>query len=269
MTSVFRRLLLKHRETRREDHREEAFDDWDEQRELGEMRLRSVVSAATAFALFCFLSCSSFVGSAMQINNRYHLLPDEYAPTFYRILDESAEEWDQDEEATEEIKTRRGETLARVTPSFRHQLDIEGSGRLRDGRIVNFEVKRDGVWFYQLVKNGQYGLGESGYKLIPYRTIAVDPQKIPLGTVLYIPALVGLRLPSGEVHDGFCFAHDTGQGILGDRIDIFVGYENDVDNTLTRSRQVRDMRPLQLYQVDEATARRLNEQYREQFEAAE
>ena len=179
-----------------------------------------------------------------------------FRPTFYRILDESNPEWPP-EAATEPLLTREGKLIARVGPTFKHQLDIEGSGRLRDGRIVNFEEKHNGSWRYMVVKQAPYGIGEDGRKLIPFLSIAVDPKVIKIGSVLYIPALKGIRLPSGKTHDGFVFADDTGQGIDGRRIDVFVGFEVDVDNTLTRSGQIRNMEPTCVYQVDEATATRV------------
>jgi 3D (Asp-Asp-Asp) domain-containing protein len=195
-----------------------------------------------------------------------YTLLGEFAPTFYRILDESAPEW-RHKARTMKLLDSDGGLIARVAPSFKKRLDMEGSARLIDGRIVNFDHKlRNGGWRYSVARGAPYGLGESGYKLIPYRTLAVDPSVIKPGSVLFLPALVGVRLPSGEVHDGFFFAHDTGQGILGKRIDVFVGFENDVDNTLTRSGQIEDMKPLKVYRVDQRTAARLNGRFKRQFE---
>ncbi|HKR61373.1 MAG TPA: 3D domain-containing protein [Pyrinomonadaceae bacterium] len=193
----------------------------------------------------------------------YKLLGD-FAPTFYRILDERAPEW-KDEARTEALLTVEGKLIERVTPSFKQQLDIEGSARLRDGRIVNFHQKIDGSWRYLVALHAPFGLGIDGYKLIPYRTLAVDSEVIGPGLVLYIPALDGVRLPSGEIHDGFVFTHDEGQGITGKRIDVFVGFESDVDNTLTRSGRIEDMEPVEVYQVDDETAARLNRKYEKQF----
>ncbi len=74
---------------------------------------------------------------------------------------------------------------------------------------------------------GQYGDGVEDYKLIPYRTIAVDPNYFPYGTVLYIPRARGNKiiLPDGSVtyHDGYFFAGDTGRGILTTHIDVYIG----------------------------------------------
>jgi 3D (Asp-Asp-Asp) domain-containing protein len=75
--------------------------------------------------------------------------------------------------------------------------------------------------------NGKYGDGVKGYKLIPFRTVAVDKSVYPYGTVLYIPEAVGnkLVLPDGSVtyHDGFFFAGDTGSAIKGNHIDVYTG----------------------------------------------
>ncbi len=72
-----------------------------------------------------------------------------------------------------------------------------------------------------------YGQGTGGYRLVPYRTIAVDRSQIPIGSVIYIPEARGkiVTLPSGDrvIHDGFFFAADVGSGIQGNHIDIFIG----------------------------------------------
>ncbi len=72
-----------------------------------------------------------------------------------------------------------------------------------------------------------FGDGVKDYKLIPYRTIAVDPKIIPYGTVIFIPQAKGkmIELPNGTkvMHDGYFFAGDTGSAIKGNHIDIFTG----------------------------------------------
>jgi 3D (Asp-Asp-Asp) domain-containing protein len=104
-----------------------------------------------------------------------------------------------------------------------------------------------------------------GFRLIPYRSISVDPGQIKIGTVLYIPALAGIALPSGVVHDGFCFAHDTGQGIVGNRIEIFVGFEHDLDNALTRSGRVASFAPIRIFRVEGPTAKAVNARFKKDF----
>ncbi|MEZ5938479.1 MAG: 3D domain-containing protein [Hyphomonadaceae bacterium] len=63
------------------------------------------------------------------------------------------------------------------------------------------------------------------YPLQPYRTIAVDPHRFRMGTVLYSPDLRGQVFRyRGEVyvHDGYLIASDRGGAIKGNHIDVFV-----------------------------------------------
>jgi 3D (Asp-Asp-Asp) domain-containing protein len=66
------------------------------------------------------------------------------------------------------------------------------------------------------------GLGAKSYGLVPYRTIAVKSGGLKLGTVVYIPAARGLKLPNGKKHDGYFFVADI--GAMGDnQIDLYTG----------------------------------------------
>jgi 3D (Asp-Asp-Asp) domain-containing protein len=77
------------------------------------------------------------------------------------------------------------------------------------------------------VATAPYGYGTAGFKLVPYRTVAVDRTQIPLGSVLYIPQARGrtVTMPSGQwaIHDGYFFAADVGSAIHGNHIDVFIG----------------------------------------------
>ena len=74
-----------------------------------------------------------------------------------------------------------------------------------------------------------FGLGVDGYRLVPFRTVATDPNVVPTGTVLFIPGLRGklLHLPDGGTayHNGYVFAADKGGSITGNHIDFFTGTE--------------------------------------------
>src|SRR5713226_8668501 len=133
----------------------------------------------------------------------------EFAPYAWALLDEGATSG-RPEERGVTLLTRDGREIARVTAAFRRQLDVEGAARLRDGRIVHLAETIHGQVRYRAVENAPFGVG-AGYRLMPYRTVAVNPRRVPLGTVLFVPRLVGLPLPNGEVHDGFCFAHEIGR----------------------------------------------------------
>jgi 3D (Asp-Asp-Asp) domain-containing protein len=77
---------------------------------------------------------------------------------------------------------------------------------------------------------GRYGDGAAG-ALVPYRTLAVDPRVVPLGTVLYVPAArgVAITLPDGSTaqHDGWFYAADRGGAIKGNHVDVFLGSASD------------------------------------------
>jgi 3D (Asp-Asp-Asp) domain-containing protein len=77
------------------------------------------------------------------------------------------------------------------------------------------------------VARGPYGDGVRNYILVPFRTIAVDPDLIPYGSVVFIPAARGLKFSLSDgterIHDGYFFAGDTGGLIHGDHIDVFIG----------------------------------------------
>ena len=65
--------------------------------------------------------------------------------------------------------------------------------------------------------------------LMAFRTIAVDRERIKMGTVLYIPSLRGRTFwNNGEIftHDGYVIASDTGGAIEGNHIDMFVADAN-------------------------------------------
>jgi 3D (Asp-Asp-Asp) domain-containing protein len=70
--------------------------------------------------------------------------------------------------------------------------------------------------------NSADGLGAKTFGLVPYRTIAVKSGGMKLGTVLYIPAARGLKLPNGRKHDGYFFVADIG-AMQSNQIDLYTG----------------------------------------------
>jgi 3D (Asp-Asp-Asp) domain-containing protein len=121
------------------------------------------------------------------------------------------------------------EPIADVSKGFATQLAVQGTGKLRDGRVLN-------IWGHCNCKHtpcfkvtqAQWGTAGTGRSLLPFRTIAVDPKVVKLGSLLYVPLLEGRTMPGrapwgGYVHDGCVVADDTGGHIGGNRIDLFVG----------------------------------------------
>jgi 3D (Asp-Asp-Asp) domain-containing protein len=117
--------------------------------------------------------------------------------------------------------------IAQVGAEFAAQLDIQGTGKLRDGRVVNTSGScrcPNSPCYFEI--DNAWAMGPKG-RLSPFRSVAVDTRVIPLGTVLYLPELDGVRMPGrapwgGFVHDGCVVAEDRGGGIRGHDIDFFV-----------------------------------------------
>ena len=121
------------------------------------------------------------------------------------------------------------EAISEVTRDFLVQLELQGTGKLRDGRVLN-------IWgacscehkpCFKVMEN-QWGTAGSGKPLQPFRTVAVDRRVVKLGSLLYVPLLEGRTMPGrspwgGFVHDGCVVADDTGGGINGNQLDLFVG----------------------------------------------
>ena len=120
--------------------------------------------------------------------------------------------------------------LAHVTRAFAAQVSMQGTGKLRDGRLVNVATRCQcgRPCFHIVPSHREWGTGGSGRSLVPFRSVAVDPAVVKMGSMLYIPALDGARMPGprgvgGFVHDGCVVAVDTGGGIDGHQLDLFVG----------------------------------------------
>ena len=103
---------------------------------------------------------------------------------------------------------------------------MEGSGKLNDGRVLNYHSKIDGIRRFHVTEHS-WGRGTGNCPLRPFKTIAVDPSFLPMGSVVYIDETVGMKLPDGRLHNGVWYAQDTGGAIQKDRIDFFVGRRQD------------------------------------------
>jgi 3D (Asp-Asp-Asp) domain-containing protein len=77
---------------------------------------------------------------------------------------------------------------------------------------------------YHAGAKGVGHLDSLGCRVVAMRTVAVDKDLIPKGSILFIKETVGLLLPDGTRHDGYWYASDTGSAIKGKRIDLYTGY---------------------------------------------
>lgn len=119
--------------------------------------------------------------------------------------------------------------ISEVSAEFASALSMEGTGKLRDGRVVHVAGRCKCAEATRCFRTTgkEWGNAGTGRPLDPFRTVAVDPRMVKLGSLLYIPALDGMTMPGrspvgGFVHDGCVAADDTGGGIDGRQLDLFV-----------------------------------------------
>ncbi|OFZ71437.1 MAG: hypothetical protein A3K03_09175 [Bdellovibrionales bacterium RIFOXYD1_FULL_44_7] len=122
----------------------------------------------------------------------------------------------------DEILDMQDRVLAKVSRKFRRAVDIEGTGKLIDGRVINYAGVKNKRIRYRVTEN-IYGDGVGSCALVPFHTVAVDRTKIALGSVVYIDETYNMLLPDGTRHNGLWKAEDVGGAIKRDRIDLFVG----------------------------------------------
>lgn len=88
-------------------------------------------------------------------------------------------------------------------------------------------------------KSEGFGTGVNNYKLVPFKSIAVDKSIIPYGSIVYIDQAKGIKYvdENGKFkkHNGYFFAADTGSKISGNHIDVFIGTETKNPFTFIKS----------------------------------
>jgi len=109
-----------------------------------------------------------------------------------------------------------GKILGYFSSAFVSDLKKEACAELKGGKHISY-LKR-----VNKVRVVREFLGVNGYTISPLKSIAVDPDIIPLGSKLYIPEFTKLK---DYKHNGVVYAHDIGSMINGHSIDIFVGYK--------------------------------------------
>lgn len=153
-------------------------------------------------------------------------------PSFYWVALEESDGLPR----TRQLLDREGNLLAMVSEPFYRAIRLEGTGRLLDGRVLNYAARMkhpDGsteIRYRVCGPEAPYGYGVDDIPLVPFRSVAVDPKVVPIGSRLYIPAAIGAELPDGTLHDGFFHAVDIGDAIQNKRIDVFtaMGDQSDV-----------------------------------------
>ena len=130
-----------------------------------------------------------------------------------------------------QLFNRKGcKRIAKVSRKDAKQLALQGGGKLDDGRVLVYagRCSCSKTACYHLAKDShEWGTGVDDRPLSPFRSVAVDPSRVAIGTVLYVPELDGLTVPGrlpegGSVHDGCVVADDRGGGIKGRQLDLFM-----------------------------------------------
>lgn len=160
----------------------------------------------------------------------------DFKMTYYWVAKEA-----KDSKPTQRIVDKTCKPVARVSKSFRKRLVLEGSGKLRDGRLVTRAggCKCDGPCYWVTDEEHKWGAGVANRPLKPFRSVAVDPKQVKIGTSLYVAELDGLTMPGagdegGFVHDGCVIADDRGGGVRGKQIDFFAAHRTHYRNFFKR-----------------------------------
>lgn len=85
--------------------------------------------------------------------------------------------------------------------------------------VESLMIENDRVVFFDVIEADAWPRASSGERLVPRRSVAVDPDVIPLGSVL--------RVRGPSIGTWFAVAVDTGGAIKGRRIDLYFGSGSD------------------------------------------
>jgi 3D (Asp-Asp-Asp) domain-containing protein len=171
-------------------------------------------------------------------------------PTFYWV----ALEADDGRPRTHTLKDMQGNILARVSERFYRSIRLEGTGKLLDGRVLNYagRIRRGRqveVRYTVCGPEAPYGYGVRRIPLVPFRSVAVDPKVVPIGSKVFIPQAQGAVLPDGSIHDGMFVAKDVGDAIKNQRIDVFTALGD--QSAVFRRVGLENMRPTAVFVVEE------------------
>ena len=106
---------------------------------------------------------------------------------------------------------KRGEVSLWSIAEFLHNNPDKQDEILNSNKSMVFFQKKTGA-----------ATGSLGIRLYPYRSVAVDPRRVPLGAMLYY------ETDTKQHSSGVVFAQDTGGAIKGSvRLDLFCGYSQE------------------------------------------
>lgn len=139
------------------------------------------------------------------------------------------------------VKTCSGQSIGSVPENYADALVMEGTGVV-GSKIVNLGgCSCNGFKCFELVdrKSDPYGLTSFGTPLRPYVTIASND--IKKNTKIYVPALVGWKVPgSNKKHNGCLLVDDQSWSFKGKHIDFYV-YTMDNYEKLDKAHHVNNV----------------------------
>lgn len=158
--------------------------------------------------------------------NNFQLI-GKLRPSFYWVSIEPNDGANRDKK----LLDVNGKFISNVSGNYLKKLSMEGTGLLLDGRVVNYHLRvtlpdgsREIRWRVCDPKIAPYGYGIDEIPLVAFKSTAVDPKVVKIGSKLYIPDAIGAVLPDGTIHDGYFTAVDIGDLIQNKKIDIFTSF---------------------------------------------
>lgn len=118
-----------------------------------------------------------------------------------------------------QIFDRNGNEIEKISSKSLDRLNMEGTGRLPSGKVVNVDrLMKSGEWSFKVMDSGTpYGIGIKGKALEPWVSLATNLSQINkyrlLGRKVVIPELKGFEYThEGKMfkHSGEFEIHDTG-----------------------------------------------------------
>lgn len=133
-------------------------------------------------------------------------------------------------QALRNVRNTNNQTIAQLCHQDFMKCLLQGSCviiRGEDRVIVNYVKSVGNQPYFDILTSNDcaYGLGTSMTCLDPFYTVAADPRFHRNGDVIFVPAVRGTVLPTGDIHDGYFVVRDRGGAIKGaDRFDFFTGF---------------------------------------------
>jgi hypothetical protein len=183
------------------------------------------------FLFLPLISCASKASEAETLNPTIY-----YKPTVNLDVSKCTDD------DLRDVVTEDGKVLTTMCSNDYKSCLMQGSCFVhKQGKVrsFNYQSLKDGVYRFVEVDIRQcpYGYGVRNSCLDPYFTVAADLQFYKPGDVIFVPRLVGAKMPNGEIHDGFLIVRDRGGGIIGaNRFDFFTGFYSHLsrENTMAR-----------------------------------